>query len=167
MIATPDVRAITVRQPWATTIVSWGAHKNVENRGARFPHRWRGLLLIHAGSAWSKRGAAAPGVVANAPDWCITSAGTVRSDVLPRGAVIGATWLADVHPDGDCCRPWGESSYTEGSGRTVNAVTHLVLEDARQVARPVRCPGALGLWTPTPEVVDAVLAQLPEDWRAR
>lgn len=28
---------------WANAMVTWGAHKTVENRGAMFPHRCRGL----------------------------------------------------------------------------------------------------------------------------
>ena len=43
-----DVRAITIRQPWADAVAT-GA-KLRENRGARFPAGYRGPILVHAGT---------------------------------------------------------------------------------------------------------------------
>jgi hypothetical protein len=69
------MRALTVCQPYASLIV--GGSKRVENR--RWPTRYRGPLLIHAGksTAWLDRWAA--GVPADIP----------LPDPLPMGAIVG------------------------------------------------------------------------------
>lgn len=166
----PEVRAITVRPPWAQAI-AWGA-KTVENRGARFPSRYRGPVLIHAGSAWSHRGAADPRVVdtaRRAPDppayW---TAGAIDSTGVRRSAVLAVADLVDVHPataacvePGGGCDPWGETSYEEAGGRRVEQVTHLVLDEVRRLSSPVDCrEGHLGLWRPPPWLVAAVSDRL-------
>lgn len=48
-----DVRVLTLCQPWAS-LVALGA-KTVETRGPRFPRKWRGTLVIHAGSTLPAR----------------------------------------------------------------------------------------------------------------
>lgn len=132
-----DVRAITVKQPWAWAIAA--GHKLVENRSRGTSYR--GTLLIHAGKGWSDRGGQDSRVVYASG----FSAGLWRT----RGAVVAVAQLVDSHPDADCCHPWGESSYTEGDGRLRTNVHHLVLEDVRALPVPTYARGALGLWKPS------------------
>lgn len=142
---TDDLRAITVRQPWAWAIAHGG--KTIENRSQ--PTRYRGPVLIHAGAGWSDRGERDPRV----RDLLVTRAGTPAT----RSAVIAVAQLVDCHPDAGCCRPWGESEYTEAGGRTRTAIHHLVLEDVAPLAQPVPARGQLGLWRPSPEVAAAAV----------
>jgi hypothetical protein len=48
-----DLKALTVKQPWAAAIINDG--KDVENRSR--PTNYRGRLFIHAGMSWSEEGA--------------------------------------------------------------------------------------------------------------
>lgn len=153
-----DVRAITVKQPWAWAIARGG--KMIENRSQGT--KYRGPLLVHAGKAWSDRGAADGRVRAAWPgreaaplarSVCVVGADRALHPVFHSGAVIAVAQLVDSHPDAGCCRPWGESSYTEAGGRERTAVHHLVLEDVVALPEPVPCRGALGLWRPSADVV--------------
>jgi hypothetical protein len=153
-----DVRAITVRQPWAWAIAA--GHKLVENRSQGT--KYRGPLIIHAGKQWSDRGRQDSRVVevwkaAGYPMWPATarhSGGVAMQRALtPLGEVIAVAQLVDSHPDAGCCRPWGESSYTEGDGKLRTAVHHLVLEDVRALEFGTPARGALGLWRPDVDLV--------------
>jgi hypothetical protein len=168
-----DIRAITVRQPWAWAIAHGG--KTIENRSTTV--KYRGPLFIHAGAAWSPRGAEDQRVLHAWTAWLSDRPIELaheeqlrewweRADVLepdsdrerallPRQALIAVAELVDVHYDTGCCRPWGESSYAESRGRIRTAVAHLVLEDVRPLDEPILCPGALGLWRLPADVVDA------------
>lgn len=170
------MRAITIKQPFAWAVAFGG--KSIENRSRGTGHR--GTLLIHAGGAWSDRGAEDQRVLGAWTAWLCgrpVSPPTPehlrepweRSDVLDpddererqlldRQAVIAVAQLVDAHPDAGCCRPWGESEYLEAGGRVRTVVHHLVLEDVVPLVEPVPCGGALGLWRPPADVVAAVLA---------
>jgi len=180
MPAPAEARAITVKQPWAWAIAHGG--KTVENRSRGTRHR--GLLLIHAGLAWSDRGAHDVRVTtAGVSKWPVSvprrddtrppgesreaiAAALARTGLKPefysgggwsRGAVIAVAQLVDSHPDAGCCRPWGESSYTEAGGRTRTDVHHLVLEHVDALVTPVPASGALGLWRPDAQLLTTVL----------
>lgn len=142
------MKAITVRQPWAWAIAS--GEKLVENRSRGTTYR--GPLAIHAGAAWSVRGEQDPRVKALpvVRPWSPTT----------RSAVIAVAELVDSHPDAQCCRPWGESEYSEAGGRTIATVHHLVLEDVRPLAVPLAAGGALGLWT-VPDRIATALEEIP------
>lgn len=146
-----DIRAITVKQPWAWAIAFAG--KDIENRSAG--STYRGLLAVHAGLSFSARGSHDPRILASARR---LDAPKIDRRELPMGAVIALAELVDVHPDAGCCRPWGESSYVETSGRRRTAVHHLVLEEIRPLPEPLPCRGALGLWRLPADVA----ALLPE-----
>lgn len=149
-----DVRAITVKQPWAWAIAA--GHKLVENRSQGT--RYRGELLIHAGKAWSDRGGESEHVRAAwfaQPEWPAAS-----MSLLPTGVILAVVQLVDSHPDAGCCRPWGESSYTEGDGRVRTDVHHLVLEEVHPLSRPLPARGALGLWRPPADLLEAALADV-------
>lgn len=144
-----DVRAITVKQPWTWAIAHGG--KTIENRSRGTSYR--GPLLIHAGKGWSSRGEYDPRV---RDAWRLAHPdlnGELGYVEHLLGAVVAVAELVDSHPDAGCCRPWGESSYTEAGGRTHTDVHHLVLEDVVALPQPVPCRGALGLWRPPPDVV--------------
>lgn len=159
------MKALTAQQPWAWAIFHG---KNVENRTQLWGYR--GTLLIHAGLRWSERGAVDDRVVGKFVDErsrngllddvteMVEDFELSKSDVGPVGAVLGTVELVDVHPAAGCCAPWGESAYVEHGVGGRRRVTHLVLEDPRLLPVPIPCVGALGLWTPPVDVVDAVTA---------
>ncbi|WP_297827689.1 ASCH domain-containing protein [Mycobacterium sp.] len=83
-----DVRALTIRQPWAALI----AHgtKRVENR--TWGTAWRGTLLIHAGKSADPH-----------PD------GVARVDGTGvRSAIVAVATLADIHVCDGECSSWAE-----------------------------------------------------------
>lgn len=105
------IRGITIRQPWATCIVT-GA-KPIENRPQ--PWSWRGWLLLHAGLQTDRAALRLPLV-----------ARTTRGRELPTGTVIGVARLTGCHQDPDGsppCGPWSEP------GRW-----HLELTDVQELA---------------------------------
>jgi hypothetical protein len=157
------VKALTIHQPWAWAIVHGG--KNVENRTQRW--KYRGPLAIHAGAAWSKRGAEfeplqrAYAAWLGCDQWDGPYGGQKAMPIDPFGderdrelidfsAIIGIVDLVDIH-DGyasRCCQPWGES----GVGPSGYGITHLVLENPRPII-PIPCRGMLGLWTVPDDIV--------------
>lgn len=134
------MKALTVQQPWAWAIMQAG--KDIENRTTAWTYR--GRLAIHAGQRWSDRGR---NVVQDI-------AGIELPLRIPwtRGAIIGTVDLVGAHPDTGCCRPWGESDYTEHGGRIRHQVVHLELADPRPCT-PIDCPGRFGLWPVPPNIV--------------
>jgi hypothetical protein len=131
-----EIRALTIRQPWAALI----AHddKRVENR--TWGTAWRGQLLIHA---------------AKTADPFESDAGPIAGDQV-RSAIVATATLADCHlcecattGSADCqvcgCDLWAEP------GRF-----HWVLEDVRALPEPVLCSGSLGLWRPREDVLQVV-----------
>lgn len=168
-----DLRAVTVRQPWAWAIAR--GLKVIENRTK--PQPYRGRLLIHAGAAWSVRGATD---IRIREAWWTANGGAPDGDRLPQlpdpqkvsgtlvhpsvrtgppaaaielGALVAVCELVDCHPAQRCCEPWGEDSYVEAGGRRRTDIWHLVLEDIQPIDPPVPCVGHLGLWKPPAEVV--------------
>ena len=111
------VKALTVRQPWASLIMA--GIKDVENRSWSTNHR--GLLAIHAGSTLEADGLALHGPLL-----------TDRAK-LPRGAMLGTVTLADVVEGHDS--RWALSGYY-----------HWLLTDPRPLEPPRLMPGHLGLW---------------------
>lgn len=165
------MKAITVRQPWAECIAD--GYKLTENRGAGFPAKFRGWVLIHAGAAWSERGQLDTRVRSTfssrhddrsmARYVALRHGHPVGNRPVPPfqgGCVLARAWLADVHPDTGCCRPWGESEYVASDGKLRQGVAHLTFEDVQRVGVPIVARGALGLWTAPDDVVAAVDAQL-------
>lgn len=131
------MKALTVQPPWASAIIH--GLKGVENRTQNWSYR--GPLAIHSGKRWSQRGV----------ETIERLAGRYYLDAA-RGAIIGVVELVDAHPDAGCCKPWGEQSYVEHGGTNRVDIVHLVLENARPID-PIPCPGRLGLWTPSADVL--------------
>jgi hypothetical protein len=170
------VRALTVQQPWAWAIVHGG--KDVENRTRNLAGSYRGPVAIHAGKQVSRDGVDDPRL---RPDWAVamgyvyvhrsgdraeisypdraaTQAPNRLASVMPLGAIIGVTGLVDVHVEQAHCCPdtiWAERAIGPGQ-----PIVHLVLEHPRPLAEPVPCRGALGLWTPSAEVLAELEVQL-------
>ena len=142
-----DIRALTVKQPWASLIVS-GA-KPVENRTWPIPGTWaaRGPLLIHAGRGFDRMALLHPGLreeleAQSWPDW-----------ELPSGAVVAVAREVACHRDGPgCC----DSPYAEPH------CWHWELTGVTELNEPVPAKGRLGLWRPSPELLADVEGQLAE-----
>lgn len=133
------IRGITIKQPWATAIVS-GA-KTIENRPRNWS--WRGWLLLQAGLSIDRSALRLPLV-----------ARTIRGRDLPTGAVIGIARLTGCHQDrlgSPPCTPWAQPG-----------VWHMELSDVQELARPIPARGQLGPWKPTEDLIGQVLQQLPD-----
>ncbi|MEU6602905.1 hypothetical protein [Streptomyces flaveolus] len=132
------IRGITIRQPWASCILSG---KNPENRPVHWP--WQGWVLIHAGKKKPEPAVLRDPLVATA----------IRGRELHLGAVIGIARLTGCHLDQGpekCTSPWAERD-----------AHHLVLADVQELALPVPATGALAAWKPTPDLLAQVFQQLP------
>lgn len=143
-VPTPEVRALTIRQPWAWALLNG---KSVENRSWPIPAGLTGTtVLLHAGKDIDRaalrdpRVAALPGLPA-------------RTD-LPTGVITAVGRLAGCHfaKDG-CCAPWGEPE-----------VYHWELAGLQALPEPVAAVGKLGLWRP-PADVTATLTTRPKEER--
>lgn len=59
---------------------------------------------------------------------------------------IAVAALVDCHPDTGCCPPWGDPD-----------AYHLTLHAVRLLPRPIPTWGALGVWTPPPQITAHLL----------
>lgn len=147
------MRAISVRQPWATAIVSWG--KSPENRSRNIAGSYRGPLAIHASKiededAWGDE------LIRDALDAAMRARPVVRFD---RGAIIGMVDLWAVHRAAPGCCP-NRGARPFGSPWAQPGQWHLCVTEPRVLAVPVPCRGALGLWTVPSDVAGLVETQL-------
>jgi len=110
------VKALTVRQPWASLIVA--GIKDVEDR--TWATHYRGRLALHAGGSVDKEGAQARAL--------LEGLGT-----LPRWVVIGTVLLADVTQGSKSPLP-------------VPGQYHWLLCGPEAFAEPVLTAAHLGLW---------------------
>ncbi|MEU5547186.1 hypothetical protein AB0G85_33220 [Streptomyces sioyaensis] len=132
------MRALTIRQPWASAIAYAG--KTIENRVQRWSYR--GPLLIHAGAAIDRAAKKHPPMAA-----------VLRGLQLEQRAVIAVARIADCHPDDGACTPW-----------SVPGHFHYVLAAVTPLPLPVPHErGALGLWVPSADLVAQVRQQLDDD----
>jgi hypothetical protein len=67
-----------------------------------------------------------------------------------RGAVVAVADLTDIHTHDGRCTPWSEIGQN-----------HWVLDNVEALTTPVPWTGALGLWTPSEDLLDAVAATSP------
>uniref|UniRef100_A0A6M3LYE8 Putative ASCH domain-containing protein n=2 Tax=viral metagenome TaxID=1070528 RepID=A0A6M3LYE8_9ZZZZ len=135
-----DFRALTVRQPWASAIVS--GSKRVENRTWPCPFRQPRWIAIHAGRAEP------PGD--EIPDDLCWPGLDERS--LPLGAMVGLALVKGSLPiDADDRRlasPWASGPHCWLIRRVID------------LAEPVPCRGALSLWRVPAPVVRRIKAQV-------
>jgi hypothetical protein len=141
------MRALTITQPWAAAIAAAAiapGHKTTENR--TWTTRYRGTLLIHAGQRFDHDAVALEHDAHHV--WAALAAVLPEAPgALDRGAIIATARLTDCHPADDCCAPWGEQR---------PGVRHWMLADIRPLPEPVPARGRLGLWIPSPDLVEAV-----------
>lgn len=139
------MRVITVRQPWAGSIIWHG--KSPENRSRNIAGSYRGPVAIHVSLRHDYEAQNGP-----------------HNDVLGYiderhtygwGHVIGVVDLHSVHHDSDHgrgypCSPWA-----------LPDDWHLVLTNPRPLATPIPAKGRLGLWTPDADLLAAICEQVP------
>ena len=130
------IRILTVRQPWATALLTGG--KDVENRS--WPTRYRGWILIHSGQTIDR----------DVPERYASMLGDQQPESLPRGYVLGGIYLTDVVQTSQS--PWARPLEWHWCHDTTRAC---VLEV------PVPWRGALGLQFAPPEL----LRLLPRHFR--
>lgn len=161
-MTTPEMRILTVRQPWAWAIIHGG--KDVENRARNLAGDYRGPVAIHAGLIVEPEDAAVWDMD-EYRDAFSSATAHVRHRVDERGSVLGVVDLVDVHRSsrlGGCadtnarshmrrelCSPWAEAD-----------TTHLVLEHPRLLAEPIPYRGALGLRRLDDTTTARILAQI-------
>jgi len=126
----PELKAITVVQPWAWAIAHIG--KNIENR-PWYTYQ-RGTIAIHAGKKWWHEDRMPRGV--RQPE---------DAEIFT-GAIIAIADLVD-------CVDHARSKWFHGP-------YGWVLDNVRPLKIPVFCSGALGFWKVREQQVAAILPQL-------
>ncbi|MGW7820154.1 hypothetical protein ACWGLF_18960 [Streptomyces puniciscabiei] len=127
-----SIRCLTIRPPWSDLIALEDDRvaKRIENRV--WSTRWRGTMLIHAGSEVDTRALA----LAAARE-------TLDDDYeLVRGSVVAIADLADIHADDGACTPWSQAG-----------CFHWELARIQRLTTPVQARGAQRLWKPTPTLL--------------
>jgi hypothetical protein len=131
------VKALTIRQPYVDSIV-YGT-KRIENRSWPLPAAYTGTpILLHSAKANDRR------AIHNG----------IRPETDVRGAILAVITFPSYHRDGDDCTPncafWGQDQ-----------VFHWQIADVTPLPMPVPAKGQQQFWTPTPDVLAAVILLLP------
>lgn len=140
----PEMRVLTVRQPWAWAIIHGG--KDVENRVRNIAGAHRGPVAIHAALQWDD-------AVTWNPLWQTVLAAMKADGSDPwdapwqneRGEIIGVVDLVDSHPFEACIQQQNDGDWLVCSAWAERAGHHLVLAHPRPLAEPIPYQGALGL----------------------
>lgn len=147
------MKAITLTQPWAT-LIAIGA-KKIETRSWNTSHR--GLIAIHAGSSFPRHCAKLTGI--DPYKSALRTGGISGAGTLPTACILAVAKLVHAYQfDGTSEADFSANEVAFGdftSGRY-----GFVLEDVRSLAEPVKCTGALSIWTLKPEIEAAVMKQL-------
>lgn len=138
----PEIKAITLHQPWAT-LIALGA-KQYETRS--WTTRFRGLLVIHAGKT----------LMIDPKDRVMLSlladVGIREPNKLPLGAAVCVCELTAIYRTQDCAPHLSERERAFGDFSPGRAAWKL--EHVQRFARPIPCKGAQYLWDwtlPLPE----------------
>lgn len=137
------MKALSIKQPWADAIIQPSERpKRTENRGRRLPTKYVGeRILLHASKLDDPHA-----VLCRGRDWPDR-----------RGVILGAATFTGSHEANAkgplCCAPWGDPD-----------AWHWQLADVQALPTPVPAKGALGFWTPTDAVLDAVHRQIEVPW---
>ena len=140
----PEIRALSVRQPFAWAIAV-GA-KPVENRS--WGTRYRGLVAIHASKAIDRAALDNPLILEAIADHEFT----IDEGPSSLGAVVAIAELCG-------CHQWPAAGECNGRGRPACSPWaaldqwHWRLRNVRPLPEPVPCRGKLGLWW-LPEAVE-------------
>jgi hypothetical protein len=134
------IRCLTIRPPWADLIAIEDDQvaKRIENRV--WTTRWRGTLLIHAGSEIDMRALALAAVRETLDD----------DYQLVRGSVVAVADLVGIHADDGACTAWSEPG-----------CFHWELARVQRLTTPVAARGAQRLWKPTPKLLRQVVDANP------
>ena len=143
------MRVISVRQPWAGSIVHHG--KDVENRSRNIAGSYRGLVAIHVSQRHDYD-------AQNGPHHDVMG-GIDQHNIYGWGHVIGVVDLGSVHH----CSDHGRNEADRCSRWAMPDHWHLCLSGARALAAPVPARGRLGLWTPDDDLAAAIRAQLHDN----
>lgn len=128
--------AISVRLPW-TWYLLW-AGKDIENRGLRFPRKYRGRILLHASKWWNETEMlwdveSANGMWAQRPTRAQYAPQlTLRNLHETRGCVVGSIEIVDYVEESSS--PW----FAGDLG--------IVVRNPIPFRKPIPCRGALGLF---------------------
>lgn len=135
-----NVRALTLHNPWAWAIAHAG--KDVENR-TWTPPASVDQILIHAGAAL---------------DWhaynFLRRIGIETPEVFQRSAIVAVADIAHL------CEAWWQGGCSSCGKWAIAGQCHWKLGNVWTLNEPVPCKGRQRLWIPSPEVVDAVRADL-------
>ena len=167
-----EMRALTLRQPWAWAIAEQG--KDVENRP--WMTRYRELVAIHAGrtldgDVYEIAGAmrdemAARALRALAAECTLAQRITDRATHMRLSRIHAIAELADCHHSSECMLSANSviaGTWTGCSRWAVRGQCHFGLRNVRALAEPVPChPGKLGLWRLPADVESTVRAQLED-----
>jgi hypothetical protein len=136
------MKALTVKQPWASLIVS--GVKDLENRD--WPTHYRGLIAIHSSRRLAREDLEEAGELIHSfvPGF---RADLFRQCRFPTGMILGTVKLVDCVAA--CESPWFQGTYG------------FVLKNAVAFPCPVVCRGELGFW----EVPAYLLPRLREEYR--
>jgi hypothetical protein len=155
----PEVRALTLRQPWAWAVAHAG--KDVENR--TWGTSWRGLLGIHAGTTLDEHGSHDFRIGVCRRLLGLPTGRHWPADE-PRGRFVAVAELVDVHEaTGACCdSPWGQRWQADITDQAPK-VHHWVLDRVCPTQELYAAKGRQGLWRPDP----VRASQLWLDWYRR
>lgn len=130
-----QIRALSVRQPWAHAIVHLG--KDIENRGRRTSHR--GLTLIHASAGMTRAEYEAAQSFMHARG--VLGGYLPDIETIDRGGIVGVCEITDCVGSSDS--PWWMGPHG------------LVIANARPIPF-VACKGTMMplFWQPDPEVLE-------------
>lgn len=147
------MKALSLTQPWAWIILHLG--KRIENRSRNLGN-YRGPLLLHAAKGMTER------YWRSAYDFVAENIDEASARHIPkalvRGAIVGVCEV--IHQcDGD--GRWSDdgrmpTDFWETQHLWYMGAHAYVLDDARELPEPIPCKGALGFWTPPPEVLSTV-----------
>lgn len=129
------MRALTIRQPWATLIMT--GLKRIETRTARTKRR--GRVFLHAGATMGK--AEREAAIREGLD----------PDQLPRGVILGTMEIVDAVPAEDL--DVSDAERSRGDYRPGRWGWKLA--DVRALSKPVPATGALSFWKVPEDVADA------------
>lgn len=170
------MKALSLTRPWGWIIVHLG--KRIENRqwahGTKPPIvRHRGPLLLHNAKSWSDdavawvagvfgyglassiRAAIESGTDELLQPGAIIARCTAVGDISPaRASIIGAERVVTL----DSVAEDRRQSFLGGLDLRWHMVEQfgLILDDVVRLDRPVKCGGALGLWTPPAHALAAI-----------
>jgi hypothetical protein len=152
------VKALSIREPWASAI-AYG-DKRTENRGRAT--RYRGPIALHASLTvdWSAPAHAwtAAGLPPYEPGY---PRGPWRK-ILYLGAIVAVAEIVGCHPHWMCIKRDGPLKVNSCTRWGEDGQFHWLLANVRPLADPVPARGMLGLWTVPEDADSAIRAQLGE-----